>query len=88
MELHKMSTLKKLFPLSFGADSVASLVIKILIYVCLPTILGIVTAIIAIVPVIGGIIAWALGVVSGLIGLYCLAGIVILVLDYLKVLKD
>jgi len=83
-----MSTLKKLFPLSFGADSVASLVIKILIYVCLPTILGIVTAIIAIVPVIGGIIAWALGVVSGLIGLYCLAGIVILVLDYLKVLKD
>jgi len=83
-----MSTLKKFFPYSFGADSVASLVIKIIIYLCIPTILGIVTAIIGIVPIIGWIIAWVLGAISGLVGLYCLAGIVILVLDYLKVLKD
>ena len=83
-----MSTLKKFFPYSFGADSVASLVIKIIIYLCIPTLLGIVTAIIGIVPIIGWIIAWVLGAISGLVGLYCLAGIVILVLDYLKVLKD
>ena len=83
-----MSTLKKFFPYSFGADSVAALVIKIIVYLCIPTILGIVTAIISIVPIIGGIIAWVLGLVSGVIGLYTIAGIVILVLDYLKVLKD
>ena len=57
-----MSTLKKFFPYSFGADSVASLVIKIIIYLCIPTILGIVTAIIGIVPIIGWIIAILKGI--------------------------
>lgn len=83
-----MSTLKKFFPYSFGAGSVASLVIKTIVYLCLPTILGIVTAIIGLVPIIGTIIAWILGVLSSVVGLYVVAGIVILFLDYFKVLKD
>lgn len=87
-----MSTLKKFFPYSFGAASVSALVIKIIVYICLPAILGVVTGIVGMllgeIPVIGAIITWALGVISSVIGLYSLIGIVLLVLDYLKVLKD
>lgn len=83
-----MSTLKKIFPYSFGADSIASLVIKTIVYICLPAILGIVTTIIGIIPIIGTIIAWILGILSSVVGLYATVGIVILFLDYFKVLKD
>ena len=88
-----METLKKFFPLSFKRlDSVANLVIGILIYLLVGLVAGALialsTLIVGWIPVIGAIIGWALGVVSSLIGLYVLAGIIIQILAYCKVFKD
>ena len=88
-----METLKKFFPLSFKRlDSVANLVIGILIYLLVGLVAGALialsTMIVGWIPVIGAIIGWALGVVSSLIGLYVLAGIIIQILAYCKVFKD
>nr|MBQ4320296.1 hypothetical protein [Clostridia bacterium] len=86
-----MDMLKKFFPLSFKEKTTANLVITIIIYVVLPTILGIVTgiigAVVGLIPIIGAIVIALLGGVSSLIGIYCLAGIVIAVLNFLDVLK-
>lgn len=79
-----MDTLKKLFPLSFKyTDSVANLIIGILIYLIGDVIAGAVIGLLAKLPLIGIVF----GLIGSLVGLYCLAGIVILVLVYLKVLK-
>ena len=39
-------------------------------------------------PLVGLIIAWALGVVSSLVGIYFLASVVIEILVFAKVIKD
>lgn len=88
-----METLKKIFPLSFKRlDSVANLVIGILIYLVVGIVAGALialsTMLVEWIPVLGPIVGWALGVVSSVIGLYVLAGIVIQILAYCKVLKD
>lgn len=79
-----MDMLKKLFPLSFKyTDSVANLIIGILIYLVAGFIAGALIAILAKIPLIGLIF----GIAGGLVDLYCFAGIVIQVLVYIKVLK-
>ena len=79
-----METLKKIFPYSFKEKKdVAALIINILIQLVINIVIGVVIGIVALIPVVG-IIA---GLVGGLIGLYFFAGIVISILDYLKVLK-
>lgn len=78
-----MDALKKFFPFSFGAKDVASLVIKILIYLVVGIIIGFVIGILAKIPIINLVT----GLVGALIELYSLAGIVIAVLDFCKVLK-
>lgn len=88
-----METLKKLFPLSFKRlDSVANLIIGILLYLVVGIIAGaliaLATLIVGWIPVIGTIIGWVLGLIGSLIGLYVLAGIVIQILAYCKVIKD
>ncbi len=87
-----METLKKLFPLSFKrVDEIGNLILGILIYLVVGIIAGALiwlsTALVGWIPVVGAIIGWALGVVSSLIGLYVLAGIVIQVLVFAKVIK-
>ncbi len=72
-----MDMLKKIFPYSFGAADVSALILKILVYIIASAVLGFV---IGLIPLIGGLIA-------SLIGLYSTVGIVLAVLDYLKVLK-
>ena len=49
---------------------------------------GFSTFITAWIPVIGLLIAWALGVIGSLIGLYVLAGIIIQILVFAKIIKD
>ena len=72
-----MATLKKLFPLSFKAkNGIGALIVNILIHVLADAVAGI---IIALLPI--------LGILGGLIGLYFTVGIVLSVLDYLKVIK-
>ena len=87
-----METLKKLFPLSFKrVDEIGNLILGILIYLVVGIIAGALiwlsTALVGWIPVVGAIIGWALGVVSSLVGLYVLAGIVIQVLVFAKVIK-
>lgn len=86
-----MDTLKKFFPISFGASDVAGLIIKILIYIVVAVLGGVVVGVAAwvlsIIPIVGGLLAWLVGVVGSVVGLYALAGIVIALLDYFKVLK-
>ena len=88
-----MDFLKKFFPLSWKyTKDVANLIIGIIIYIVVGIVAGALialsTAITVWIPVIGLIIAWVLGIVSSLIGLYVLAGIVLQVLVFAKVLKD
>ena len=88
-----MNALKRFFPLSWKyADSVVRLIIGIIIYfvveIIVGALIGLSTQLTDWIPLVGGLIAWVLGIVGSLIGLYTLAGIVILVLVFLKVLKD
>ena len=79
-----MEMIKRYFPLSLNIKDVKDLVIKILIYLVLELVVGLICKVIGFVPAVGGIVAWAVGTV---VGLYVLVGIVLAVLDYLKVLK-
>ena len=72
-----MDMLKKIFPYSFGAKDVAGLVIKILVYLVASAVLG---WVVSLVPLVGGLVA-------SLIGLYSTVGLVLAILDYLKVIK-
>ena len=72
-----MDMLKKFFPYSFGAAEVKDLVIKIIVYLVAGAVIGWVVGLIP----LGG------GQISSLVGLYGTVGIVLVVLDYLKVLK-
>ena len=79
-----MDKLKLLFPISFKyADSVANLIIGILIYVVGSAIAGVILGCLSILPIVGLIFS----LVGSVLGIYCLAGIVIEVLLFAKVLK-
>jgi len=86
-----METLKKIFPLSFGSKDVAGLIIKVLLYIVVAILGGVViwlaTSILGVIPAIGGILAWLVGFVGSFIDLYALVGIVITFLAHFNVLK-
>ena len=88
-----MDTLKKLFPLSWKyTKDVSNLVIGIIIHIVVAILAGAViflaTALTGWIPFIGGLIGWALGIIGALVEVYVIAGIVILLLVYFKVIKD
>lgn len=79
-----MDMLKKFFPISFKyADTVANLVIGILIYVIGGAIAGAIIGWLSAIPVIGLVFS----LIGSLLGIYSLAGIIIEVLLFAKVLK-
>ena len=78
-----MELLKKFFPYSFGAKDVTALVVKILVYLVVGAIAGAVIGFLSGLPVIGLVF----GLVGSIAGVYVTAGIVIAILDYMKVLK-
>lgn len=79
-----MDLLKKLFPISFKyADTVANLIIGILIYVVGGAVAGAIIGWLSLIPIIGLIFS----LVGTVLGIYCLAGVVIEVLLFAKVLK-
>ena len=87
-----MSTLKTFFPLSWKySKDIANLIIGIIIHLVLEVLIGaligLATMITGWIPVVGALVAWVLGIVSSLLGLYILAGIVLLILLFLKVIK-
>ena len=88
-----METLKKIFPLSFKEHKgAADLVIGILVYIVVGIIAGALiwlgTALAGWLGVIGAIIGWAFGVVGTVVDIYVLAGIVIEILVFAKVIKE
>lgn len=88
-----METLKKFFPLSWKyTKDVANLIIGIIIYLVVGLLAAAVIALSALIvgwiPVIGGLVGIVLGLVGGLVDIYVLAGIVIQILVFAKVIKD
>ena len=88
-----MDALKKIFPLSFKfTKDVPNLIIGIILYILVGivagAVIGLSTLITAWIPVLGLLIAWALGIVGSLVGVYTLAGIVIQILVFAKVIKE
>lgn len=79
-----MEMLKKYFPYSFKKKKdVAALVINIILYVVVGFVAGVLIALLSIIPFVGILI----GIIGGAIDLYVTIGIVLSILDYLKVLK-
>ena len=79
-----MDMIKKLFPYSFGAKDAKELLIKIVTYLVVGLVVGLICWVVGLIPILGPIVAWLVGSV---VSLYNLVGIVLAVLDYLKVLK-
>ena len=79
-----MDILKKIFPVSFRfSDTVANLVIGILIYVLGGVVAGVLLGVVPNFPVIGLITS----LTGSIISVYGTGGIVILILSFTKVLK-
>jgi len=79
-----METIKKIFPYSFKEkNGIGGLLINILVQILICAVAGILIGVLALVPVVGIIV----GLVGGLVGVYEIVGIVLAILDYLKVLK-
>ena len=78
-----MAILKKYFPFSFGINEIAKLIINIIIYIVVGIIGGVIIGFLAGLPVIG----WLFAIIGGLIDLYVVVGIVLAVLDFLKIIK-
>lgn len=87
-----MDLLKKIFPLSWKYKSeVKDLIIGIIIYLVAGIIGGVILAIAGLftgIPVLGAILGILLRAIGALIDVYVVAGIVIEVLLFTKVLKD
>lgn len=87
-----MDVLKKIFPLSFQkAGSVGDLIIGILLYLVVGIVAGaliwLATMLTGWIPVVGALVAWLVGIIAAIIDIYVVAGIVVLVLAFLKILK-
>lgn len=85
-------TLKKLFPISFNhKNGLINMLIGIILYLVIGAIacalVWLATLLTGWIPVLGGVIAWVLGLVSGLVGLWSLVGIIVLVLAFLGLVK-
>lgn len=79
-----MDTLKKVFPYSFKKKkTVGELIVNILIYLVAGILVGAVIGICANIPVVKLIT----GLAGALVELYVLVGIILSILDYMKVLK-
>lgn len=78
-----MDILKKVFPFSFGVKDVASLIIKILVYIVVGVVIGFALFLLAHIPIVNLVV----GLVGALVEIYLLAGIVIAILDFCNVLK-
>lgn len=88
-----METLKKFFPLSWKyTKDVANFIIGIIVYLVVGLLAGVVIAlsglIVGWIPVVGGLVGIVLGLIGGLVDIYVLAGIVIQILVFAKVIKD
>ena len=87
-----MEALKKFFPLSYrNNDSILNLVIGCLIYVVVAIVAGLLISLAGLligwIPVLGPILGWVSGIVGWVVEVYVIAGIVIRILSFFKVIK-
>ena len=78
-----MDLLKKLFPFSFKATQLSSLLAAVIVCVIVDVVCGVVIGIVDGLPLVG----WIFSLIGGLIGLYATVGIVLALLVFFKVLK-
>lgn len=78
-----MDFLKKFFPFSFKANGLVAFIITLIVYAVIDIVCGFAIGLLAKIPVINLVT----GLLGSLLGLYCLIGIVLTILVFLKVLK-
>lgn len=78
-----MATLKKLFPYSFHVADLKNLIIKIVVYIVGSFLVSLVVGLLSFIPVLNIL----LRIIGWIVDIYCVVGIVLAVLDFLKVLK-
>lgn len=92
-----MKELKKYFPLSFkyvkdGGNLAVGIIIYVVAAIVIPAVLTAISAVLGVILaftiVLPFIIGGLIGIVNPLVGLYCLAGIVIQILVFTKTIKD
>ncbi len=80
-----MDMLKKIFPISFSfADTLVNLVVGILVYVVGSAAVSVVLGLLAKIPLLGIVFS----IINWIVGVYAFVGLVLLVLVYLKVVKE
>ncbi len=72
--------LRRIFPFALNVTDLKSLLISVAIHLIIGVVGGVLVKIISIVPLIGTIVAWLLGLIFGL---YVLIGLVLAVLTFL-----
>ncbi len=86
-----MDIVKKIFPLSFSIKDTGNFVVKLLVYLLGGVIFGVLAGLAGLlfgwIPLVGPILMWAISVIGSIIGVYCLAGLIILILVFCKVIK-
>ena len=78
-----MDILKKYWPHAFKATELNNLIITLIIYILVDVVCGVVISLLAKLPIVGVLF----GVIGTLVGIYALAGIVLAILIFAKVLK-
>ena len=81
-----MDFLKKVWPTPFKVEpkNVSSLVVKLIVFFLVCVVASVLIGVLAHLPLIG----WIIGIVGGLVDLYCIIGIVLGILKFADVLKD
>ena len=88
-----MYTLKRFFPISFrytkdGVSFAIGIILYVLLGIAVGALITVATMIVGWLPgIVGAILGWVLGVLSSLVGIYVLAGIVLQILAFCKVIK-
>ena len=79
-----MDLLKSIFTLSFRrSDSLGSVIVGIIIYLIIGALAGVAIGILADIPVV----KYVVGIIGTIVELYIVAGIVLEILAYLKIVK-
>lgn len=78
-----LEAIKKYFPHAFKANDVKSLIIGLVVYAVIAFVAGLVLGLLGIIPIIG----FVFGVIGWLVEVYCVAGVILTILAFLKIVK-
>lgn len=67
-----------------SVKTVKDLIFSLLFFIITIALLGVVTKVLSLIPVIGGILVWVFGIIAALITILCLVGAVLSILGFLK----